>query len=483
MRTRLIWKFLGALIGLIVVSDVVIFLSLSSRLGTFFENKVVSATTHYAQLMGELVTNPIVNEQDQALTDYVTRFSKQLDLRITVIAPDGKVLADSESNPSQMDNHATRQEVLQALDQGIGESYRPSDTLGMKMKYVAVRVDNDTHTIAVIRFAIPNAQIKEELHTIYLIILAASLVAIVIALTSAFFVSNSITYPITDLRRAAERMAQGDFKIRVRVRRKDELGQLAESLNTMAAQLERRWQAQKKLDQTKTDFVANVSHELKTPLTLIKGYIETLQDKGMHDLEKAQRFISIINDNANRLGNLVDDLLSLSELESIKDGIETSPTDLHKMIDDVVLGFGYALTKKYLSLTIQAEGEDFTASVNPDKLERVFVNLIDNAVKYTPMGGHITIHIKALPDQISLIFEDNGIGIHPDHLDHIFERFYRVDKARSRQLGGTGLGLGIAKHIVLAHSGSIEVKSKLDQGTTFTVTLPRHHNQDMETND
>ena len=223
--------------------------------------------------------------------------------------------------------------------------------------------------------------------------------------------------------------------------------------------------------------MANVSHELKTPLTLIKGYIETLQDKAMHDEDMARRFIAIINDHTNRLGHLIDDLLSLSELESTKDTVELHPTDLRKMTDDVALGFGHALTKKAHTLNIQAQGTDFTACVNPDKLEQVFVNLIDNAVKYTPNQGRIFIRLEACKDHICIAFEDNGIGIAPEHVDRIFERFYRVDKARSKELGGTGLGLGIAKHIVLAHRGTIEVDSQPGQGTTFTVTLPRNRNQ------
>lgn len=477
MSTRIIWKFLVALVGLIVLSDAVIFLSLSSRLGTFFENKVVKSTENHAVLMGELLCDPIQSKQNDVLANHVERFATQLNLRITVIAPDGKVLADSQLDPDTMNNHATREEVLLALSNGLGESYRNSDTLGMRMKYVAVRLDKDNETVAVIRFAIPNAQIREELHTIYMIILAASLVAIVIALAFALVVSNSITFPITDLRLAAERMAKGDFQSRVRIRRRDEVGQLAESINTMAAELEKRWQAQKQLAQTKTDFVANVSHELKTPLTLIKGYIETLQDKAMHDEDMARRFIAIINDHTNRLGHLIDDLLSLSELESTKDTVELHPTDLRKMTDDVALGFGHALTKKAHTLNIQAQGTDFTACVNPDKLEQVFVNLIDNAVKYTPNQGRIFIRLEACKDHICIAFEDNGIGIAPEHVDRIFERFYRVDKARSKELGGTGLGLGIAKHIVLAHRGTIEVDSQPGQGTTFTVTLPRNRNQ------
>ena len=227
------------------------------------------------------------------------------------------------------------------------------------------------------------------------------------------------------------------------------------------------------MDRVRTDFVANVSHELKTPLTLIKGYIETLEDKAINDTEKAGKFISIIKDHTNRLSNIIDDLLSLSELELSRDSIEISEFDLKSLIDDIALGFGHALAAKQQKLTIEPQGNNFKISADRDKIEKVFVNLIDNAVKYTNDGGRIEICLVQQDGEVVVTVEDDGLGIPKEDLDRVFERFYRVDKARSRQLGGTGLGLGIAKHIVLAHKGGIRIESEVNRGTKAFVTLPR----------
>jgi len=314
---------------------------------------------------------------------------------------------------------------------------------------------------------------QTEVRAIYQAVLVGAVAAIGLASIVAYFISMSITSPITELRRAAHRLAKGDLDNRIRVQHRDELGQLAESLNTMADELQARAEDQQRLNKTKTDFVANVSHELKTPLTLIKGYIETLEDKAMHDKAQASKFISIIREHADRLENIVYDLLSLGELESSKESITKSPTDLKKLVDDVALGFGHAITKKGHKLEIEAQGSDFTALVDSDKIEQVCVNLIDNAVKYTPDNGLIQIGLADHSDRVVLTVKDNGIGIDKEHIDRVFERFYRVDKARSREVGGTGLGLGIAKHIVLAHNGTIRIESAKGKGTTFSVSLSR----------
>jgi two-component system phosphate regulon sensor histidine kinase PhoR len=473
MRTKIIWKFFGALVFLILLSVFIMHLFVSRRLGEHFENKMTESLRLNAQLVGDILKDDLRNGRYDLVQQAVSRVSGEINERITVIGPQGRVLADSERDPAVMENHSERQEVLDAMAYGFGHSTRMSDTLKHPMKYVAVCIEDNTHKLAVIRLAVPEAKVNLELHRIYTAVLAGALVAIVIALLMAYFISSSITLPILALRRAAYRITQGDLAHRVHIKSRDELGQLAQSLNTMAQTLQERMVDQQRLDRARTDFVANVSHELKTPLTLIKGYIETLEDRAMHDAQQARRFIRIISEHADRLGNLIDDLLSLGELESSKDSIERRPADLKKLADDVALGFGHALAKKGHTLSITTEGQDVTASVDADKMEQVLVNLIDNAVKYTPANGQIQIHLVDQGTSVQITVKDNGIGIAKEHVRRVFERFYRVDKARSRELGGTGLGLGIAKHIVLGHRGTIDIESQLGNGTAFIVTLPK----------
>jgi two-component system phosphate regulon sensor histidine kinase PhoR len=223
----------------------------------------------------------------------------------------------------------------------------------------------------------------------------------------------------------------------------------------------------------RTDFVANVSHELKTPLTSIKGFVETLEAGAINNRKNAKRFLSIIRKHTDRLGKIIDDLLSLSELELRKDSIEKADLNLRSLVDEVVMGFGYAHEVKRQKLDVNSQDGDFRIKADRDKIEQVFVNLVDNAIKYTKEGGHITVSFCPQKEDITVIVEDNGVGIAKEHLDRVFERFYRVDKARSRELGGTGLGLSIAKHIILLHNGKISIESEPGRGTKVFVTLPR----------
>jgi two-component system, OmpR family, phosphate regulon sensor histidine kinase PhoR len=240
----------------------------------------------------------------------------------------------------------------------------------------------------------------------------------------------------------------------------------------MANELQVKMERMKHMDRVRSDFVANVSHELKTPLTAIRGFVETLEDGAINDKANATRFLAIIKKHTQRLGNIIDDLLRLSELES-GGRIEMTELDLKGLIDEVVMGFGHALTAKHQTLSAEAAGGDFVTRGDRDKLEQVFVNLIDNAIKYTKEGGQIKVQLAADGDCLTVAVEDNGIGIPKDDVERVFERFYRVDKAHSRKVGGTGLGLSIAKHIVLVHNGQIHIESEPGMGTKVIVTLAR----------
>ena len=304
-------------------------------------------------------------------------------------------------------------------------------------------------------------------------ILFAAIISIVIALSVGYFVSRSISRPIKEMREIAGRIAKGDFSGKITINRKDELGELAKSLNMMADELQQKMESLRQLDRVRTDFVANVSHELRTPLTAIKGFVETLEDGAINDTKNAMRFISIIKKHTERLENIINDLLSLSELELHRDNIRKTYFDTRGLIDEISLGFGHALASKQHKLTVISYGSDFRIEADEDKIEQVFVNLIDNAIKYTKEGGQIEVRLFEEKEDIIIAVQDNGIGIPKEHLERVFERFYRVDKGRSRELGGTGLGLAIAKHIVLAHNGKIHIESETNKGTKVTVTLPK----------
>ena len=227
----------------------------------------------------------------------------------------------------------------------------------------------------------------------------------------------------------------------------------------------------KQLERTREEFVANVSHELRTPLSLIKGYVETLLDGASHNPEVAERFLKIIERNATRLDLLIQDLLTISALESGQMKLDLQPVQLHQLVEKV---FSHLHTKaESKNAQLVNELPEFVAVGDPNRLDQVFINLVDNAIKYGRAEGVIVVGGRPLADgKLEVFVRDDGSGIPPEALDRVFERFYRVDKARSRDQGGTGLGLAIVKHIVQAHGGEVRVESVLGQGATFFFSLP-----------
>jgi two-component system phosphate regulon sensor histidine kinase PhoR len=227
----------------------------------------------------------------------------------------------------------------------------------------------------------------------------------------------------------------------------------------------------RKLETVRRDFAANVSHELKTPLTAIRGFVETLRNGALHDPQQADRFLKIIESHANRLTALIEDLMNLSEIEQ-KKHLPKENTLIRKILENAMEMCQMRVGEKKISLEIACP-EELEGVVNPSFMELALTNLMDNAVKFSPEGGTVRVLADETENELRIRVEDQGIGISKEHLSRIFERFYRVDTSRSRKLGGTGLGLAIVKHIVRAHQGRVTVDSKIGQGSVFYVHLPK----------
>jgi two-component system phosphate regulon sensor histidine kinase PhoR len=229
----------------------------------------------------------------------------------------------------------------------------------------------------------------------------------------------------------------------------------------------------RQFENTRREFVANVSHELRTPLSIIKGYVETLLDEQPPDAQTARQFLQTIQRHSLRLEALIADLLSISALESQQARLNLEPVSLRAAAQSVINELARQAQKKSITVSLEISEQLPAARADSQRLHQVFFNLLDNAVNYTQAGGHITIAAQERDGFLETAIDDDGPGIAQEHLSHVFERFYRVDKARSRELGGTGLGLSIVKHIVQAHGGRVWAESELEKGSAFYFTLPR----------
>src|SRR5947207_4364474 len=228
----------------------------------------------------------------------------------------------------------------------------------------------------------------------------------------------------------------------------------------------------KRADEIRRDFVANVSHELRTPLSILRGYIETMMDDPKMPRGETTRILEVMDQHSKRLGLLADDLLALAQLESGSSTLQLGGVDLLQFFSDLIRDWKKKLSAKGLKAVVHVSDDCSVIRADEARLREVFDNLLDNAVKYSGKGGEIRLHAERRGGEIVLSVSDNGVGISQEDLPRIFERFYRADKARSRELGGTGLGLSIVKHIAQLHGGRVEAESELGRGTTIRVVLP-----------
>ena len=593
---KLIWQLYPSYLVVTLVAVVAVTAYCSHCLREVYYDQVRDELNRLADFAADEAHMVLATEG----TDKLDRLCKQLgrigagEIRLTAIAPSGKVIGDSHEDPAGMENHSGRPEILEALQKGRGSSVRFSPTLGTPMMYVAVAlpaaplcVGEQDAPVAVVRVAAGLTEIDHALRGIYVNMLWAGLVIAAGAAVLSLLISRRISQPIVGIQQIAERFADGELGLRVPTPDSAELAALAGSLNKMAAQLGERIttiteqkneldavlssmvegvfavdnrgrivsmnpaaaqllgidpapaQARpveemirnvdlqefvrqtlagvppdetdislpinggrsfrlhgagltdargrrsgavivlndmtriRRLEAVRRDFVANVSHELKTPVTSIQGFVEALVEGGVKDPAQVERYLNIIARHASRLNGIIDDLLTLSRLEEAGErralGFDVGP--VKPVIEEAISLSGVKADEKRMTIDLACD-DDVEARINPPLLEQAVMNLLDNAIKYSPEGSHIRIKASKDDTQVSIAVIDEGCGIPPEHLPRIFERFYVVDKGRSRKLGGTGLGLAIVKHIAQAHGGRVTVESTPGQGSIFTIHLP-----------
>ena len=316
------------------------------------------------------------------------------------------------------------------------------------------------------------SSVRELSSVLFGIIIEALLVGLIISALLSLLLAKAMVTPILNLTKASERVASGDFTSRLNSDAQDEIGVLTRTFNDMAGQLEETLDNLKKSEAMRKEFVANVSHELRTPITSIRSYAETLQDSESLPKETEKEFLGVIVKESDRMTNIVQDLLMLSRFDAGSIEFTYERFSFEKAIHDV-----------YNAMLLEAQKHNHHFSVEfkttiPEilgdqaRIEQVLINMVSNAIKYTRDGGNISISAGQKDDIVWVSVRDNGIGIPKEDVEKVFDRFYRVDKARSRESGGTGLGLSIAKEIVNRHNGTIELSSRQGKGTIITMTLP-----------
>lgn len=371
------------------------------------------------------------------------------DLRITLIGADGEVLYESLLNKDEMDNHNERPEIIEAREKGEVEAIRYSATSGTHTFYYAERLQNGN----VLRIGRDSVSVNRIMVNTLVIVLVIALCILFVCMGISHYLTKKLVEPIEKL--ATNIMLVDENNVYEEIR---------PFVNTIKEQHVNIINNA----QLRQEFTANVSHELKTPLTAISGYAE-LSGNGMTGKEDTIRFSNEIHSNANRLLSLINDIIKLSELDEADHQMEMERIDLYKLAENCVQMMQVTAGKQGIRLTLQ--GESTMAMANKGLMDEVFYNLCSNAIRYNKPGGSVTVTVGTKDERPFLSVADTGIGIPKECQERVFERFYRVDKSRSKSTGGTGLGLAIVKHIVAQHNAALCLDSELGKGTTIEIVF------------
>lgn len=406
----------------------------------------------------------------QAATD---RHATKLKVAITVVDRYGHVLAESGGPPPEDPKTiANEPEINDAMAGIMGFYQRHSGRSRAEWLFVAYPVRFSLEMSGVIRVGVPLTELNQRLNQdliVFLEIIAATLVT---TATISIWIARRVTRPIRDMSELSRQIAKsGDITAFVPVERRDEIGELATSFNQMIDRLREE-------ERIRQEFISNASHELKTPTMAIGSVVEALQAGAAEDPELRKKFLGSLENLVDRQTSLLSDLLDVALLDSTAKQRWQAEVSLSDTIRDTVDQVRHSADRKQIELVVYIPEEEFVIIGNAIQLQRAITNLVSNAINYTPPHGRVTVTTTKIDGNfVEIRIEDTGTGIDAKDLPHIFERFYRTDKARSRQSGGTGLGLAITREIVARHSGVIRVESTPGKGSVFSVTLPLKTNE------
>ena len=448
-----------------IFSVAMLVVAVFSLVGTaYVQGQLVRLAHEELENQIEFVAAALNSTSDDA---YILHNLSQQYTRITLIDSDGTVLYDTEADAEDMANHLSRPEVAQALKEGKGGAERSSSTLGEVMLYEAVRLDDGT----IVRLAQEQDGFLSILASMMLPLLGLVALGAVVSVLAARREARAIIEPLLDV--------DLDHPIRNAENAYSEMIPMLERIETQRQELKRQMRVLADNDRMRREFTANITHELKTPLTAISGYAELIASGMVADEADQRDFAHRIHKEAGRLTALVNDILTLSSLDEAERGdaeVTSSvlgsrePVDLPRTLDTVYHRLETVADVNGITLAVKSE----PAIVNgvPRLLDELVYNLASNAIRYNKPNGSVTMRCGVRDGKPFISVEDTGIGIAPEEQDKVFERFYRVDKSRSKARGGTGLGLAIVKHAAVFHDATIQVESELGQGTSITVTFP-----------
>ena len=460
MRKAIFVKFIQVILAALVLSSAIFYIAASSALlknsrtdMTYTLRAIDSVLDYSGDLEGE------VKQLEETVSDTSSRF--------TVIRKDGSVAADTGMvDTSSMDNHLDREEIKEALESGSGSSRRYSDTLKKNMLYVACVSD---HSDYILRMAVPFTGFKEYLVLLLPAIWLSFLVAIMYSACSADSFAASVTKPLKEISQEMLKV-NGDYtELTFETYQYPEINIIAETTTEMSKNVKEYLNQIELERQIRQEFFSNASHELKTPITSVQGYAELLESGIIQDEDQKMDFVRRIKKEAVHMTSLINDILMISRLETKEAEVVCQDVRMAIVLDDVRESLKPLAFHEVL---VHAECKPLCIYANARQMTELLGNLLSNAIKYNKPGGEVWVTITEENREMIIRVRDNGMGIPKESLGRIFERFYRVDKGRSRKQGGTGLGLSIVKHIVSFYHGTIAVQSELEAGTEFTVKIP-----------
>lgn len=467
-------KLWAGMMVLVFVVIILLWLFQIVFLENFYTGMRVSAIKGAAY---ELLENYEENNMDinVDIKEKLAAFSYNNNLSIELLDTEGNtIFAGSEDvgGHMMMLNHIRAEAFYEVLENKEVEVDLLHPRFGNRFKFIGLPVTNCGQVERVFFINLPMVPVEETAAILKKQLLFITAMLFAAALLLSYVIARTFTRPVLQIKQAAEKMAAGDYSYKIQTKSKDEIGQLAQTINYMGQELSR-------IEQLRKDFIANVSHELRTPLSLIRGYAETIRDVSGNNPQKRVEHADIISEEAERLGMIVDDMLDLSQLQAGYGRLFVRTFSVNQLIERVMKKYDVLSRQTGIQINSQLLG-DYLVNADEAKIEQVLYNLVNNAFNYTGFGGEICIQAIDSGNLVRVAIKDNGSGIPDEDLKHIWDRYYKSSDVGVGQKVGTGLGLAIVKNILEAHDARYGVASKINEGTTFWFEIKKTDNQDKQ---